>query len=66
MIFQVTVRHGSRYQRYHTYQVDAEDVVAALRAAADALPDEIADDADLVEIRPAPDADDRTYVGEGE
>ncbi len=64
MTFQVTVRYGTRYQRYHTYRVEAGDLVSALREAAGALPDEIAGDADLVEIRPSPDPDDRRYVGE--
>lgn len=65
MTFQVTVRYGSQYQRHHTYRVDAPDLVGALRAAADALPDEIAAEADLVEIRPAPRPEEREYVGEG-
>lgn len=65
MTFQVTVRYGERY-RYHTYTVEADDARAALRAAADALPDEVAGGADLVEIRPAPEADEREYVGESE
>ncbi len=66
MDFQVTVRHGSRYQRYHTLEVSGEDVRAALRAAAEQLPDEVAEEADLVEIRPAVDPDERSYLGEGE
>ena len=65
MQFQVTVRYGAPYQRYHTYTVEEEDLRAALRTAAEALPDEVAEDADLVEIRPAPDPDARRYVGEG-
>lgn len=64
MAFQVTVRYGTRYQRYHTYRVEAGNLVSALRAAAEALPEEIADEADLVEIRPAPDPDSREYVEE--
>ena len=64
--FRVTVRYGSRRQRYHTFQVDAEDVVQALRAAAGEIPDEISGEADLVEIRPLTRPDDRRYVGEEE
>lgn len=60
--FQVTVRYGSRPQRYHTYRVDADDVVGALRTAADEVPGEIAGEADLVEVRPVPDPDGREYV----
>ena len=62
MTFQITVRYGERY-RYHTYTVDAADARSALREAADAMPDEVAGEADLVEVRPAPEPDDRSYVG---
>ena len=64
MRFQVTVRHGRRYQRYHTFVVEAHDAREALRLAAAEIPDEIAAEADLVELRPAPDPDARRYVGE--
>jgi len=64
--YQVTVRYGSRRQRYHTFRVDAEDVVQALRVAAKEIPDEISPEADLVEIRPVTRPDDRRYVGEEE
>lgn len=64
MRFQVTVRYGGSRQRYHTFIVDASDAPAALRAAADETPPEIAHDADLVELRIAVDPDDRTYLGE--
>lgn len=60
----VTVRYGTRRQRYHTVDVDADDIADALRAAADAVPDEITDAADLVEIRRAVDPDRRSYLGE--
>lgn len=63
MRYDVTVRHG-RPHRYHTLGVEAEDVAAALRSLADALPPEVVEDADLVELRVAVDPDDRTYVGE--
>lgn len=64
MRFQVTVRHGGARQRYHTFAVEAEDAGAALRVAADETPEEVARDADLVELRIAVDPDDRVYVGE--
>ena len=64
MNFQVTARYGGKYQRYHTYLVDASDAKAALQAAAAALPDEIAAQTDLIEIREAVDPDKRKYVDE--
>lgn len=62
MHFDITVRYGGRRQRYHTYRVEAGDAREALRAAADALPDEVAPEADLVELRVAVDPDERTYL----
>lgn len=62
MYFDVTIRYGSRRQRYHTYRVEASDAREALTAAAKALPDEIAPHADLVELRVAVDPDARTYL----
>ena len=64
MDFQVTVRYGGRYQRYHTYQVSAADAQKALEAAALAMPPEIAAEADLVEMRVAVDPDNRSFMGE--
>lgn len=62
MNFSITVRYGGRRQRYHTFRVEAADARAALLAAADGIPDEIAPEADLIELRVAVDPDDRTYV----
>ena len=64
MDFQITVRYGGRYQRYHTYQVSAADAREALEAAARAMPPEIAAEADLVEMRVAVDPDQRRFMGE--
>lgn len=64
MNFQVTVRYGDRYQRYHTYAVEASDARQALAAAAAAMPDEIAPHADLVELRVAVDPEKRPFLGE--
>jgi hypothetical protein len=64
MRYQVTVRYGGRRQRYHTYAVVATDAGAALEAAAADMPAEIREDADLVELREAVDADARAYLGE--
>jgi len=63
MNYQVTVRYGGRYQRYHTYMVEAADARAALEAAASLMPDEVAPQADLVELRVAADPEKRSYVG---
>jgi hypothetical protein len=66
MNFQITVRYGGRYQRYHTYAVEAADARMALELAASAMPDEIAPQADLVELRVAVDPEQRSYLGEGQ
>lgn len=62
MNFRITVRYGGRYQRYHTYLVEAPDARDALAAAAREMPDEIAPQADLVELRVSVDPDQREYV----
>jgi hypothetical protein len=62
MNFTITVRYGGRRQRYHTFIVEADDARAALAAAADGIPDEIAPEADLIELRVAVDPDDRAYI----
>jgi len=64
MNYQITVRFGGRFQRYHTFNVSASDAATALRLAADQIPDAIASDVDLVELRIAVDPDQRTYLGE--
>ncbi len=64
MHYQVTVRYGSRYQRYHTYVVEASDAARALTTAAAQMPAEIAPDVDLVELRIAADPQTRAYVEE--
>ena len=64
MRYQITVRYGGRYQRYHTYVVEAHDAARALTAAAADLPPEIAPEVDLVEMRIAVDPDERSYVEE--
>lgn len=64
MEYQVTVRYGAVRQRYHLATVGGADLRGAMRAAADEMPDEVAEAADLVEIRPAVDADARSYLGQ--
>lgn len=62
--YQVTVRYGRRFQRYHTFTVEAADAAEALRLAADGVPDEIRGEADLVELREAVDPETRAYMGD--
>ena len=64
MRYQITVRYGSANQRYHTYFVETEDARAALEGAALEMPPEIVEEGDLVEVRVAPDPDNRSYIGE--
>lgn len=64
MRYQITVRHGDRYQRYHTFTVEAEDAREALRRGAEGMPEKLVVDADLVEVRVAVDPESREYVGE--
>ena len=64
MNYQVTLRYGGRFQRYHTLSVSAAHAADALRQVADEIPAEIASDVDLVELRVAVDPEQRTYLGE--
>lgn len=59
MNFQVTIRYGKKVQQYLSLAVDAPHAPAALRQAADQIPQEIVDAVDLVELREAPDFDKR-------
>lgn len=61
--YQVTVRYGGERVRYHTADISAGDIREALSAAAGEIPDEVAESADLVELRVSIDPDDRSYVG---
>jgi hypothetical protein len=60
--YQITVRYGRRYQRYHTFTVDASDVAAALRDAAERIPADVLPEADLAELRVAVDPDARASL----
>ena len=66
MLFQITVRYGGRYQRYHTYTVEASDACEAMLTGAEEMPDDIASQADLVEVRLFVDPDARSYLDEDE
>lgn len=59
MEFRITVRYGTQRLRYHTYVVSGADAREALRAAAAEMPDDVAPEADLVELRVAVDPGER-------
>lgn len=63
MLFQITVRYGGRHQRYHTFTVEAPDAREAMQKGAAEIPDDIAPQADLVELRISVDPDSRPYPG---
>lgn len=65
MDFQVTIRYGKKTQRYLSLAVEAPDAVSALRKAADEVPQEIASEVDIVELRPAPDYEKTLPPSEG-
>jgi len=60
--YRITVRYGERFQRYHTFSVQAPDVAEALRLAAAGVPPEILPVADLVELRVAATPDSREQL----
>lgn len=57
--YRVTVRYGMERLRYHLDRVEAESIREAMTQAARELPDEVASQGDLVEIRPAVDPEAR-------
>ena len=57
MDYQVTIRYGRKNLRYITLSVSAPDVPAALRLAADGIPEDLVAQVDLLELRKAPDFD---------
>lgn len=63
MRFQVTVRYGTVRQRYHVLTLEAPEIASALESAAARLPDEVAREGTLVEVRPAVEPEARRYVG---
>ena len=65
MDYQITIRHGRKAQRYLTLTVEATDAAAALRKAADQIPDELVEDVDIVELREAPDFEKTLPPSEG-
>lgn len=62
--FSVTVRYGQRGYRYHTFEVDATDMSVALAEVSAGLAPEVRETADLVEVRSAPEPEERLFMGE--
>lgn len=60
--YRVTFRYGAPRALYEVLDVDAVDLRAAMRAAADRVPDEVAATAELVEVRVQRDPDEREYT----
>jgi hypothetical protein len=65
MDYQVTIRYGKKAHRYFSLAVEAPDAVSALRKAADGVPEEIASEIDIVELREAPDFEKTLPPSEG-
>lgn len=66
MNYQITVRYGGGFQRYHTFQLEASDAAAALTMAGEQMPAEIVPEVDLVELRIAVDPEKRSYLEDKE
>lgn len=64
MKYRVTVRYQAGGLRYHVETIEADGLPEALETAARRMPSEVAERADLAEIRPAVEPEDRSYVGE--
>lgn len=60
--FRATIRHGAPRPRYQVEDVQAGDLRDAMRRVLDRIGDDVAADADLVEIRLQSDPDDRDYT----
>lgn len=58
--YRVTVRHG-RPARYHVEDVQASSLPEALQVAAERMPEEVALDADLAEVRLGLDPEERQF-----
>jgi hypothetical protein len=60
--FHLTVRWGHPGTLYHQAVVEAPGLREALERSAALLPDDVAASADLAELRPAPEPDERAYL----
>lgn len=62
--YRVTFLYGDSRARYEVVDIEAGDLRAAMRAAADRMPEEVAATAELVEIRLRTEPGSRQFVGE--
>jgi hypothetical protein len=59
--YRVTFRYGAPRARYEVLDIEADDLRAAMREAADRVTDEVTSTAELVEVRAQADPEDREY-----
>lgn len=59
--YRVTFRYGAPRALYEVLDIEAAELRAALRAAAEEVPDEVVETAELVEIRVQADPEEREY-----
>lgn len=62
--YRVTIRFGAPRARYEVLDLEAEDLRAALTSAAERLPAEVSETAELAELRLQPDPDTREFTPE--
>lgn len=62
--YRATFRYGGSRPQYEMLDIEADDLRGALTAAAERVGDEIAETAELVEIRVRADPDEREYTAE--
>ena len=62
--YRVTFRYGGPRALYEILDIEAADLRAAMRAAADRVPAEVAATAELVEVRSQTDPAERAYAPE--
>lgn len=60
--YRITFRYGAPRALYEMLDIDAADLRAAMRAAADQVSEDVAASAELVEVRVQRDDDDRTFT----
>ena len=62
--YRATFRYGGTRPQYEMLDIEADDLRAALTAAAEQVSEAVAETAELVEIRRQTDPDDREYTPE--
>ncbi len=60
--YRITFRYGAPRALYEMLDIDAADLRAAMRAAADQVSEEVAASAELVEVRAQKDDDERAFT----